>query len=198
MFLLWLRVAAILYAGASIAIFPAVLHNRERWKSACRPLGRPGIPLPLCFGRRNARPCASLGAGRIARSRVAARPGDRRLCSSSCGGSTGPCRLASSPCPSPSSSSLSRRWAMSSSFSVLRRAHELAGRACCRACMAAYAALGFSIAGFRHVPRSRSAASKAKPKPGSVPSGRNRSNGCPRSTPWSASPTPRCCSDFHA
>ncbi|HEY3704083.1 MAG TPA: cytochrome c biogenesis protein CcsA [Terracidiphilus sp.] len=39
MVLLWLRVAAILYAGASIAIFPAVLHNRERWKSAAVHLG---------------------------------------------------------------------------------------------------------------------------------------------------------------
>ncbi|HWE84534.1 MAG TPA: cytochrome c biogenesis protein CcsA [Terracidiphilus sp.] len=39
MVLLWLRVAAILYAGASIAIFPAVLHNRERWRSICIHLG---------------------------------------------------------------------------------------------------------------------------------------------------------------
>ncbi|UWZ82421.1 cytochrome C assembly family protein [Occallatibacter riparius] len=39
MVLLWLRVAAILYAGASIAIFPAVLHNRERWKSVAVHLG---------------------------------------------------------------------------------------------------------------------------------------------------------------
>jgi ABC-type uncharacterized transport system permease subunit len=39
MVLLWLRVAAILYAGASIAIFPAVLHNRDRWKSTAVHLG---------------------------------------------------------------------------------------------------------------------------------------------------------------
>jgi ABC-type uncharacterized transport system permease subunit len=39
MVLLWLRVAAVLYAGASIAIFPAVLQNRERWKSICVHLG---------------------------------------------------------------------------------------------------------------------------------------------------------------
>jgi len=39
MVLLWLRVAAILYAGASVAIFPAVLHNRERWKSVAVHLG---------------------------------------------------------------------------------------------------------------------------------------------------------------
>lgn len=39
MVLLWLRVAAVLYAGASIAIFPAVLLNRERWKSICVHLG---------------------------------------------------------------------------------------------------------------------------------------------------------------
>jgi ABC-type uncharacterized transport system permease subunit len=39
MVLLWLRVAAVLYAGASIAIFPAVLLNRERWKSTAVHLG---------------------------------------------------------------------------------------------------------------------------------------------------------------
>lgn len=39
MYLLWLRVAAFLYAGASIAAFPAVLHGRERWKSICVHLG---------------------------------------------------------------------------------------------------------------------------------------------------------------
>jgi len=39
MVLLWLRVAAFLYAGASIAIFPAVLHGRERWRSICVHLG---------------------------------------------------------------------------------------------------------------------------------------------------------------
>jgi len=39
MVLLWLRVAAVLYAGASIAVFPAVLHDRERWKSICVHLG---------------------------------------------------------------------------------------------------------------------------------------------------------------
>lgn len=39
MVLLWLRVAAVLYAGASIAVFPAVLLNRERWRSICVHLG---------------------------------------------------------------------------------------------------------------------------------------------------------------
>jgi ABC-type uncharacterized transport system permease subunit len=39
MVLLWLRVAAVLYAGASIAVFPAVLHGRERWRSICVHLG---------------------------------------------------------------------------------------------------------------------------------------------------------------
>ncbi len=39
MVLLWLRVAAILYAGASVAIFPAVLQNRDRWKSTAVHLG---------------------------------------------------------------------------------------------------------------------------------------------------------------
>ena len=39
MYLLWLRVAAILYAAASFAAFPAVLHGRERWRSTCVHLG---------------------------------------------------------------------------------------------------------------------------------------------------------------
>jgi len=35
MVLLWLRVAAILYAAASIAVFPAVLHGLVRWRKIC-------------------------------------------------------------------------------------------------------------------------------------------------------------------
>lgn len=33
--LLWLRVAAVLYAAASVAVFPAVLYHRERWRGSC-------------------------------------------------------------------------------------------------------------------------------------------------------------------
>ncbi len=39
MHLLWLRVAAILYAGASVAVFPAVLNPAERWRKTCVHLG---------------------------------------------------------------------------------------------------------------------------------------------------------------
>jgi ABC-type uncharacterized transport system permease subunit len=39
MHLLWLRVAAFLYAGASVAIFPAVLFSAERWRKWCIHLG---------------------------------------------------------------------------------------------------------------------------------------------------------------
>jgi ABC-type uncharacterized transport system permease subunit len=39
MYLLWLRVAAILYAAASIAVFPAVLHGLLRWRKICVHLG---------------------------------------------------------------------------------------------------------------------------------------------------------------
>ena len=39
MYLLWLRVAAILYAAACVAVFPAVFENRERWRSICVHLG---------------------------------------------------------------------------------------------------------------------------------------------------------------
>lgn len=39
MSLLWLRVAAILYATACIAVFPAVLYGIERWRKICVHLG---------------------------------------------------------------------------------------------------------------------------------------------------------------
>lgn len=39
MSLLWLRVAAILYATACIAVFPAVLYGVERWRKICVHLG---------------------------------------------------------------------------------------------------------------------------------------------------------------
>jgi ABC-type uncharacterized transport system permease subunit len=39
MYLVWLRVAAVLYAGAGIAAFPAVLHQNSRWRSACVHIG---------------------------------------------------------------------------------------------------------------------------------------------------------------
>jgi ABC-type uncharacterized transport system permease subunit len=35
MYLLWLRVAAILYAAGSIAVFPAVLYGLIRWRKSC-------------------------------------------------------------------------------------------------------------------------------------------------------------------
>jgi ABC-type uncharacterized transport system permease subunit len=35
MFLLWLRVAAVLYAAASFAVFPAVLYGLTRWRKIC-------------------------------------------------------------------------------------------------------------------------------------------------------------------
>jgi ABC-type uncharacterized transport system permease subunit len=39
MYLFWLRVAAILYAAASVAAFPAVLYGLERWRKSCVYLG---------------------------------------------------------------------------------------------------------------------------------------------------------------
>jgi ABC-type uncharacterized transport system permease subunit len=35
MYLLWLRVAAFLYAAACVAVFPAVLESSKRWRSVC-------------------------------------------------------------------------------------------------------------------------------------------------------------------
>lgn len=39
MYLLWLRVAAILYAAACITVFPAVIYGVERWRKTCVHLG---------------------------------------------------------------------------------------------------------------------------------------------------------------
>lgn len=39
MYLLWLRVAAILYAAASVSVFPAVLYDQVRWKKICVHIG---------------------------------------------------------------------------------------------------------------------------------------------------------------
>lgn len=39
MYLLWLRVAAALYAGASIAAFPMVLYGQQRWRQICLHVG---------------------------------------------------------------------------------------------------------------------------------------------------------------
>jgi len=39
MYLLWLRVAAILYAGACVAVVPAVLYNLLPWRKTCVHLG---------------------------------------------------------------------------------------------------------------------------------------------------------------
>ncbi|MGC9159332.1 MAG: cytochrome c biogenesis protein CcsA [Terracidiphilus sp.] len=35
MSLLWLRVAAVLYAASAVTVFPAVLHGLERWRKTC-------------------------------------------------------------------------------------------------------------------------------------------------------------------
>jgi ABC-type uncharacterized transport system permease subunit len=35
MYLLWLRVAAVLYAAGAVAVFPAALYGRERWRKRC-------------------------------------------------------------------------------------------------------------------------------------------------------------------
>lgn len=39
MYLLWLRVATILYAAACVTVFPAVLYGIERWRKTCVHLG---------------------------------------------------------------------------------------------------------------------------------------------------------------
>jgi ABC-type uncharacterized transport system permease subunit len=39
MYLLWLQVAAVLYAAAGLTVFPAVLYGVERWRKSCVHLG---------------------------------------------------------------------------------------------------------------------------------------------------------------
>lgn len=39
MYLLWLRVAAVLYGAASLTVFPAVLYGIERWRKICVHVG---------------------------------------------------------------------------------------------------------------------------------------------------------------
>jgi len=39
MYLLWLRVATVLYAAGALTVFPAVLYKRERWRKSCVHLG---------------------------------------------------------------------------------------------------------------------------------------------------------------
>jgi ABC-type uncharacterized transport system permease subunit len=43
MYLLWLRVAATLYAAACVAVFPAVFYGSERWRKWCVHLGGLGF-----------------------------------------------------------------------------------------------------------------------------------------------------------
>jgi len=43
MYLLWLRVAVVLYAVSSVAVFPAVLYRRERWRKVCVHLAGTGL-----------------------------------------------------------------------------------------------------------------------------------------------------------
>ena len=43
MALLWLQVAAVLYAAGSVAVFPAVLYKNERWRSICLHLAGMGF-----------------------------------------------------------------------------------------------------------------------------------------------------------
>lgn len=35
MYLLWLRVATVLYAAGAVAVFPAVLYGKDRWRKTC-------------------------------------------------------------------------------------------------------------------------------------------------------------------
>jgi len=43
MTLVWLQVAAVLYAAASVAVFPTVLYKNERWRSICLHLAGMGF-----------------------------------------------------------------------------------------------------------------------------------------------------------
>ena len=79
MYLLWLRVAAILYAAASVAVFPAVLYGIASLEEDMRSPGRNGLFLPLRLGCRNAGPGPSLDAGHRQGNRISAGTCSRRV-----------------------------------------------------------------------------------------------------------------------
>src|SRR5579864_4156958 len=104
MYLVWLRVAAVLYAGAGIAAFPTVLYQSPRWKSACVHVGG----LAFLFHFVSVVEMLSLAHSWVP---MGVREGESLLAwwspvsSSWCGGSTAPFRWRCLPCRSPSSSS---------------------------------------------------------------------------------------------
>jgi hypothetical protein len=50
MYLVWLRVAAVLYAVASLTALPAVLYAFPRWRKLCLPAGWVGVFVSPGFG----------------------------------------------------------------------------------------------------------------------------------------------------
>jgi hypothetical protein len=64
MYLVWLRVAAVLYAVASLTALPAVLYAFPRWRKVCLP----AAGLAFCFTWFRRLRCwggASLGSGEL-------------------------------------------------------------------------------------------------------------------------------------
>ena len=109
MYLLWLRVAAILYAAASVAVFPAVLYGVDRWRKWCVHLG--GMALFFHFVSAvemlvQAHRWVPVGVREVESLLGLAVAG----CSSWSGGSTTPSRLACLPCRRLSSWFLFPRW----------------------------------------------------------------------------------------
>ncbi len=165
MYLLWLRVAAILYAAASVAVFPAVLYGLVRWRKTCVHLGGMALLLPLCLRGRDAGPGASLDAGGRARGRVAAGLGRRRACSSWSGGFTTLSLWESLPCRLLSFWFLCPRWGRIATLFPPQGVRTSWLVAHIAALLVAYAALGFSLlASVLYLVQERRI--KSKPRPG--------------------------------
>ena len=196
MYLLWLRVAAILYAAACVAVFPAVFTHSERWRRCCVHLG--GLAFFFHFVSVvemlvQAHRWVPVGAREIESLLGFAVAGLFFLVwwlydAISLGIFALPAHILPGlrSCAGPGPLHLSRRKASAQAGSSRTSSH----------CLLAYAALGFSLlASVLYLVQERRIKSKLKP---GRDSGWLRSTGCLRSTRLSASPTPRSNSAFPA
>ena len=100
MTLLWLRIAVLLYGIAALAVLPAALYNRPRWRHIAMPCGTRCGLLSLRGAGGDAERRAPRPARRHARDAIHARPAARRGVSRPCTSGTAPSPSASFCCPS--------------------------------------------------------------------------------------------------
>ncbi len=72
MTLLWLRLAVLLYGVAALAVLPAALYDRPRWRLLAVPSCRGRRPLPLCLAGGDPERRPPSPAGRDSRGAIAA------------------------------------------------------------------------------------------------------------------------------